>query len=231
MSDPQKQTRPAASTREWLRSLPVFTTPSPDFDPARVPEAPVDLFLEWLADAASAGVQAAHAMTVSTATPETGPDARIVILKDVDDDGWQFASNTGSPKGRALAEDPRAALTFFWPTRGRQVRIVGVVEAMPDELAAADFLARPEASRSSTLVGRQSEPLASQAEYETAAAAARERVQAEPDIVAPGWTVFLVRPLAVEFWQASRDRAHLRVRYERESTGPSSPWSHGMLWP
>lgn len=220
----------AQNTREWLRSLPVFETPAPDFDPEQVPEHPVELFLDWLRDAADAGVPAAHAVTVATSTPD-GPTSRVVILKDVDADGWQFATNQTSPKGRALAADPRTALTFFWPSRGRQVRVLGVAEALPAAESAEDFLARPVASRAASIVGKQSEALSGPAEYREAADAARELVQAEPGALAAGWTVYRVRPTVVEFWQASRDRAHVRVEYRRDAGDVTGAWTHGMLWP
>ncbi|MFG2569123.1 pyridoxamine 5'-phosphate oxidase family protein [Streptomyces sp. NPDC048567] len=116
------------TVREWLRSIEVFAGPLPDFDPAVAPAEPVDLFLAWLRAALAAGVPDAHAMTLSTVGEDGHPDARVLILKNVDGDGWQFAVHAGSPKGRQLAERPSAALTFYWPQQGRQVRVRGAVE-------------------------------------------------------------------------------------------------------
>jgi pyridoxamine 5'-phosphate oxidase len=76
---------------------------------------------------------------------------------------WLFATHRTSPKARAAEENPHAAMTFFWPARGRQVRVSGAVRLLPDDVAAADFSAGPDASRAATLVGRQSEALGSRA--------------------------------------------------------------------
>jgi pyridoxamine 5'-phosphate oxidase len=134
----------AGSVREWLRGLEVFAGPLADFDPAGAPAEPVELFLGWLTEAVEAGVPDAHAMTLSTVGEDGGPDARVLILKNVDADGWQFAVHAGSPKGRQLADLPRAALTFYWPLQGRQVRVRGTVEpASPSRVPPICWPVRP----------------------------------------------------------------------------------------
>lgn len=210
--------------RGWLRALPPFPSPLPEF--GEVPDEPVSLFVRWLGEAAAGGDPAPHAMTLSTVGAE-GPSARVLILKDVSDRGWVFAKSALSPTGRELTADPRAALTFFWPQLGRQVRVVGPVERQTDAVAAADFRARPVGSRVSTLVGQQSEVLPT-AEHHTAA---RERaaaeVAADPDAVADDWAVWALVPRSVEFWQGSADRMHTRVLYRPAADG----WTREALWP
>jgi pyridoxamine 5'-phosphate oxidase len=102
------------TTRDLLRGLPVFGRPLPAFDPESAPGEPSALFLSWLHAAIDAGVSEPHAMTLSTVDAEGRPDARVLILKDVDADGWQFATATVSAKGSqlvgrqsAVIEDPR----------------------------------------------------------------------------------------------------------------------------
>ncbi|MFE5140046.1 pyridoxamine 5'-phosphate oxidase family protein, partial [Streptomyces fagopyri] len=114
----------------------MFAGPLADFDPEQVPAEPVELFLDWLRAPVAAGVPDAHAMTLSTVAEDDGPDARVLLLENVDSTGWQFAAHAGSPKGRQLPERPRAALTFHWPPRGRQVRLRGTVD--PAEQGAPD---------------------------------------------------------------------------------------------
>ncbi|GIF02606.1 pyridoxine/pyridoxamine 5'-phosphate oxidase [Actinoplanes siamensis] len=147
------------STRDRLRALPVFAGELPTFDPSTAPPRPDQLFLRWLTEAVDAGVREPHAMTLSTLGPDGIPSARVLILKNVDEHGWQFAVHAASPKGRDLSRHPVAALTFYWPLRGRQVRVRGHVHPAPPELSAADFLARPPASRAEASLGRQSQPL------------------------------------------------------------------------
>ncbi|NNN30431.1 pyridoxal 5'-phosphate synthase [Streptomyces sp. S3(2020)] len=221
-------TRPV-SVREWLRSLEVFAGSLADFDPADAPADPVDLFLDWLREAVAAGVPDAHAMTLSTVGEDGGPDARVLILKNVDGDGWQFAVHAGSPKGRQLADRPLAALTFYWPQLGRQVRVRGGVEPASPEQSAADLLARAPSARAEVLLGRQSDHLDTPGEREGAFRAALARIEAEPDLVSAEWTLYTLVPSQIEFWQADKDRLHNRLRYERADR--HTPWERHLLWP
>lgn len=215
--------------RERLRSLPVFDTGNlPVFDPAAAPTDPIELFTHWLDDAVNAAVPAPHAAVLATASADGQVSARTLILKDLHQDGWYFATQSESPKGQDLAQNPHAAMTFFWPALGRQVRIQGDVEHLPAEAGAEDFRARPPGSRAAALVGRQSEPLASRQEYWDAFAAALAKVEADPSLFAPGWAAYLLRPQFVEFWQATADEGQIRLRY---SASGSSGWASGLLWP
>ncbi|MBQ0827233.1 pyridoxine/pyridoxamine 5'-phosphate oxidase [Streptomyces tagetis] len=215
--------------RLWLRGLEVFAGPLADFDPGQAPEDPVGLFLCWLREAVAAGVPDAHAMTLSTVGEDGGPDARVLLLKNVDDAGWQFAAHAGSPKGRQLAGRPRAALTFYWPLQGRQVRVRGTVQAASSEQSAADLLARSLSARAQALLGRQSDHLADTEERRRALRDALARVESDRALVSPAWTLYTLAPVHVEFWQADRGRLHERLRYERPDA--ASRWQRHLLWP
>ncbi|MBB1156584.1 MULTISPECIES: pyridoxine/pyridoxamine 5'-phosphate oxidase [Amycolatopsis] len=209
-----------------LRGWQSFPEQLPEFDPDHTPETPEELFLAWLTEAGE-HVLAPHAVTLSTVDADGAPDARVVILKNVDEDGWAVATSSESPKGQQLAANPRAALTFFWPGRGRQVRVRGLVVPAAPEVSADDFLARPPASRAEAYVGHQSEVLSDPEKLVEAAAAAADWVAENPDVAPETWTRYLIQPESVEFWQASHDRRHLRVRYRREPAG----WVRERLWP
>ncbi|RPF20551.1 pyridoxine/pyridoxamine 5'-phosphate oxidase [Myceligenerans xiligouense] len=214
--------------RERLRALPTFPRPGlPVLDPGAAPATPHELFTTWLDDAIETGVLAPHAVVLSTADAAGNVHARTVILKDVTDEGWWFASQSGGPKGRDLEANPHASMTFLWPGRGRQVRVTGTAAPADPETSRADFLARPDLSRAAGLVDRQSEPLGSLAEYDAAFAAALQAVTADRGLVAPGWTAFVLAPTDVEFWQASDDGPHVRLRYREADAG----WATGLLWP
>ncbi|MFD5470833.1 pyridoxal 5'-phosphate synthase [Streptomyces sp. NPDC127105] len=217
----------AADLRRTLRGIEVFAGELPGFDPSKAPDTPVELFTEWLLEALSAGVREPHAMTLATADANGDPAARVLILKDVSPEGWQFASDTGSPKGRDLAARPYAALTFYWAPLARQVRVRGPVVRQSPELCAADFLARGAGARAETLLSRQSQPLADLAERDAQVEASLTRVESEPDLVAPGWTLYSVRPESVEFWQGDKERRHTRLIYVPSRDG----WTKHMLWP
>src|SRR3954454_18500560 len=142
--------------RTRLRAVPTLTGTPPPFDPARAPETPRPLFVEWLLGAGDQPIPQPCAATLSTVRGDGRPNGRVLILKDVTDDGWQFASSSTSRKGEELAGTPYAALTFYWIPLGRQVRVLGTVEAADAEDSARDFLSRPVPARAETLVGRQS---------------------------------------------------------------------------
>jgi pyridoxamine 5'-phosphate oxidase len=215
------------TVRELLRGLPVFDRPLPEFDPAAAPDEPVSLFLEWLAAAIDAGVSEPHAMTVSTVDALGHPDSRVLILKDVDDRGWQFAAASTSAKGAQLAANPQAALSFYWREQGRQVRVRGAVGVADRATCAADFLAKPDGSRIAGLVGRQSTVLADPQLLPKEIAAARRRLADDPGAVAAEHAVYIVSPAEVEFWQGDHQRQHTRLCYRRAAAA----WVQELLWP
>jgi pyridoxamine 5'-phosphate oxidase len=218
----------ASGLRETLRGIEVFAGDDlPVFDPADTPPAPEDLFTDWLRSAIAAGVREPHAMTLSTVDPEGNPAARVLILKNVDAEGWEFAVHADSPKGRDLAAHGRAALTFYWSSQARQVRVRGPVSARPSESAAADFLARSPEARAEALLGTQSRPLADLGERDLRTKESLARVEREPGLVAPAWTLYGLRADQVEFWQGDKQRNHTRLNYVRES----GRWTKELLWP
>ncbi|WP_067965764.1 pyridoxine/pyridoxamine 5'-phosphate oxidase [Nocardiopsis trehalosi] len=221
--------RPAHSgLRARLRALPVFATAIPRFDPDAAPDDPVELFASWLDHAVAAGVAEPHVVNLATVDAEGRPSSRFLLLKDVDADGWRFASTSAGPKGAELAANPHAALAFYWSRVARQVRVRGTVAPEDPRRCAADFLARSPAARAEALAGGQSTPVASRAELAEATAAARARVAADPGLVDPHWTLYTLRPEYVEFWQADRDRAHIRLRYTAATGGG---WTRSLLRP
>ncbi|MCA1221423.1 pyridoxine/pyridoxamine 5'-phosphate oxidase [Streptomyces sp. 8L] len=214
--------------REVLRGIEVFAGDDlPVFDPTDTPSAPDELFVTWLRAAMAAGVREPHAMTLSTVDPDGNPDARVLIVKNVDAGSWQFAVHADSPKGRHLAAHSRAALTFYWSTQARQIRVRGPVVAEPADRSAADFLARSPEARAEALLGTQSRPLAHLAERDLRTKESLTRVEREPGLVAAEWTLYGLRAQEVEFWQGDKLRRHTRLAYLREAGG----WRKQLLWP
>lgn len=216
--------------RSFLRQLPVLGGSRHSglrFDPDSAPPEPTSLFVSWLQQAVDAGVPEPHAMTISTVDAQGLPRARVLILKAVDNDGWHFAVSTESQKGRDLAANPVAALTFYWPQVVRQVRIVGPVITDGIDAGAQDFLARPPGSRAMALTLRQSQPLLDPAELDTELEKAEYRLSVDPDLVPAEWVSYAVRPIEVEFWEGSSDRRHARLHYHRVA----DEWDTSRLWP
>ena len=134
-------------TRSLLRALPSLSGDAPHWELTAVPDEPVELFLEWLDVARRADVAEPHAMTLSTVDARGVPDARILVLKDLDERGWAFASTRSSVKGEQLGGNPHAALTFWWQPLVRSVRVRGpVFEASRDE-SVSDLRARSAAAQ------------------------------------------------------------------------------------
>jgi pyridoxamine 5'-phosphate oxidase len=220
----------ATDLHELLRSLRVWdpeVTELPPFDPATAPADPLPLFTSWFAEAVAAGQKEPHTMSLATADAEGNPDVRIVMLHGADADGWSFATHATSRKGRQLAGRPYAALGFYWPVLGRQVRLRGPVTAAPAEESQGDLHARSTGALAAALTGRQSEVLGSVEELARASEAAWARAQQDPDAPVPSWTLYRLHPEEAEFFQGDERRQHVRLNYRRAEGG----WTRELLWP
>lgn len=127
----------------WLRDRPSLTGTPPPLDISDLPADPCELFDTWIRAAADAGIPEVRAATLATADAAGRPDARTLILKGVSTDGWEFAGPRSSAKGHQLAENPAAALNFWWQPAMRAVRVRGTVHEATAAESAADFGARP----------------------------------------------------------------------------------------
>ncbi|MFI9720470.1 pyridoxal 5'-phosphate synthase [Streptomyces sp. NPDC052396] len=214
--------------RELLRTLRVWDTELPAFDPDTAPPAPLPLFQRWLTEAAAAGSPEPHTMTLATADAHARPSVRTVMLHDADHRGWHFATHRTSRKGRELQVRPQAALGFYWPAVGRQVRVLGTVTQAGAAESRADLAKRSTGALAAALVGRQSEELTSLAELERASSDAWARATREPEAPVDSWRLYILDPDEVEFFQGDAKRRHIRLRYRRS---PDGSWTTGLLWP
>ncbi len=181
-----------------------------------LPPDPLTLFHEWLDAATAAGVQEPNGMALATVDEQGAPACRIVLLKGVDAQGFRFFTNFESDKGRHLAREPRAALTFWWnaPT-ARQVRVTGDVRRVPDAEADAYFATRPRASQLAAAVSPQSRAVPDRAGLEARVHALEAQVGAGAVPRPVTWGGYLVQPRRIEFWQGRDHRLHDRFRYTR----------------
>ena len=168
---------------------------------------------------------AAQTATLATASSDGTPSARTVLISDVTDDGFWFATSAVSPGGRDLIENPSAELVLYLREQSRQIRVRGAVARGDAERGADAFHARGPQSQAVTLAGTQSAPLPDDAQ--TRIDAASERLEADGSAVDPDWTAFVLAPTEVEFWQSRHGIGEVRLQYRREPGG----WTHERLWP
>jgi len=191
---------------------------------------PLDQFRDWFDDVLNADVAEPNAMTLATAGADGSPSARIVLLKGLDERGFQFYTNYDSHKGTQLSQNPHAALVFWWAPLQRQVRIEGPVERLPDEESTDYFHDRPRGSQLGAWASPQSRVVEHRSALEENLEEAKAQYGDHDDIPRPPhWGGYVVRPTQIEFWQGRPNRLHDRLRYRR--SGSDYDWIVERLAP
>lgn len=190
-------------------------------------EDPIALFQEWLAEANKSEPNDGNAMTLATVDAEGMPDARMVLLKDVDAAGFVFYTNFESAKGRELLAQPKAALVFHWKSLRRQVRVRGEVSVVSEAEADAYFASRARHSQIGAWASDQSRPLPDRMALEKRVAQVGLKFGLGKVPRPPHWSGFRVAPRVIEFWRDRPFRLHERLVFTRSGEG----WTTSRLFP
>ena len=197
-------------------------------DEKEIHRDPIRQFQIWLDDAIAANIPLAEAMTLATATPDGRPAARMVLLKQVDQNGFVFFTNYRSAKARQLDANPYAALVFYWNLLERQVRVEGSVVRTSAEESREYFQTRPRESQIGAWASEQSEVIAGRDVLERRAQEL-ETLYCDRDVDCPEhWGGYRLKPERIEFWKGRIGRLHDRILYELTSDGT---WTISRLAP
>lgn len=192
---------------------------------------PIKQFEQWFQEAIAHGQSEANAMTLATYDPEQQrPDARIVLLKYFNADGFVFFTNYLSQKGQSLAACPQAALLFWWPKVARQVRINGTVTPTSAQDSLRYFHERPKGAQLAAVISPQSQVVPSRETLTNAYQALSERYPDQTEIPCPEyWGGYCLAPTSMEFWQGRENRLHDRFLYRYQSADQA--WERVRLAP
>lgn len=187
-------------------------------EPLRIEDMNPDPFVqfdEWFEFAFQVFGQDTNAMSLATADGQGRPSVRTVLLKGIGESGFIFFTDYESRKGRDLAQQPFAALLFFWPGMDRQVRVEGKVQKVAAAISDSYFASRPRGSRISAAASPQSERITLEEMEEQ-----RKVLEQVEDILRPErWGGYELVPERMEFWQGRESRFHDRIIYEKTSSG------------
>ena len=190
---------------------------------------PLRLFAAWFDEAKRAEPVNPDAMTLATVDPDGLPNARMVLLKGFDERGFVFYTNQDSIKGHELAAAPKAALTFYWKSLQRQVRLRGSVEPVAPAEADAYFASRSRMAQIGAWASKQYTALESRLAFEKAIARCTAKFAIGTVPRPPYWTGYRVVPAEIEFWQERPFRLHDRIAFSRPDR--TAPWTKTRLYP
>ncbi len=189
---------------------------------------PFEIFTSWFDKAKDLNLDYPDAMTLATVDSSGQPDARIVLLKEYDKNGFVFYTNLTSQKGQQLAGQPKASLCFYWMDLEKQVRIKGDVEMVDNDLADSYFASRPKKSQIGAWASKQSQVMEDALALEKRVARKMAKYGLKKVPRPEFWSGYRVKPFQIEFWENRLFRLHERWQFNRAEDGS---WYKQKLYP
>ena len=190
---------------------------------------PIQLFKVWMEEAKKTEPNDPNAVALATSNKKNLPSARMVLLKDFNENGFVFYTNLNSQKGSELKENPNASMCFHWKSLLRQVRISGSVSSVSDKVADQYYNTRGYESRIGAWASKQSKVLSSRDELVNSIKDYKKKFDDQNNVPRPShWSGWNLSPLTIEFWLDGESRIHERLKYSKDNNGI---WTQSLLSP
>ena len=190
---------------------------------------PFKLFESWYEEAKKNEINDPNALALGTATKKGVPSVRMVLLKGYDKNGFVFYTNLNSQKGNEIKENPNATMCFHWKSLLRQIRIVGTLSQVEDDVADNYFNSRAYESRIGAWASKQSSELVNREELIKSLEKFKNKYQDQNNVPRPNhWSVWNLKPTSIEFWLDGDNRIHERLKYKLTA---NNDWTKSLLSP
>ena len=188
---------------------------------------PIQYFMNWFEDALKVNKQEANACVLSSVSSDNCPSSRVVLLKEVTENGFTFFTNYKSSKAKDIDANPNVALNFYWPELERQVRIAGIAKKITINDSDTYFKSRPRESQMGALLSDQSKVIGLDYNFMETLNSLESKFK-DKEVARPlHWGGYFIEPIKVEFWQGRPSRLHDRLEYKIEG----GKWIYKRLAP